>query len=151
MDASPVKVQFGAGGNRLPDWTNHDSEVDISKALPYADHSVDMVFAEHVVEHISHIQALAFLDECFRILKVGGAIRLCIPVLERLEPAHARDIITGHGHQAAYSTQLIKDFLRAAGFAGIRETARSGIDGHFTVIGTEKDSEETARIEALRP
>lgn len=103
------------------------------------------------MEHVTHIEALHFLDECFRILEPGGQIRLCIPVLEDLSPAHARDIITNHGHMAAYSRQLIKDFLRTAGFINVRETQRKDIDSHHKEIGVLKDDLETARIEATRP
>lgn len=147
-------VQFGAGGNHLPGWINHDLEqdgVDIAKPLPYGDNEVDVVFAEHVCEHVTTHQFLAFLDECKRILKPGCRIRLCMPVLERLDPSAGRDIILNHGHKAAYSTQTIKDFLRIAGFKGIVETKKRPTDGHWKVIGHEKDDRETARIEATKP
>lgn len=144
-------LNFGCGGNILPGWENHDADVDISKPLPYENNSIDQVFAEHVAEHIHPHKFLGFLDECRRILKPGGRIRICMPVLERLDPEAARDIILNHGHEAAYSTQLIMDFLRAAGFSGIKQTQRKPIDGHFRVIGRSKDDLETARIEAIKP
>lgn len=145
------KIQFGCGSNTLDGWENHDSDVDITKPLPYADAVFEIVFAEHVCEHIGSHEFLRFCEECHRILEPGGVLRLCMPVLERLEPAHGRDIILGHGHLASYTTNLIEHILRIAGFKDIRETWRIEIDSHWKVIGKEKDDLETARIEGIKP
>lgn len=143
------KVQFCCGGNILPGWDNRDIDCDMTKLpLPYADGAVDLILMEHGLEHFTVAQALAILDEFRRILKPGGMIRICCPVLERLNPGAGRDIALNHGHLIIFSTQSLKDFIRIAGFANIRETARSHFDGHWKVIGKEKDDIETARIEA---
>ncbi len=149
---SELKLNLGCGGNILKGFENHDSDLDISKRLPYADNSVSYVFCEHCVEHITHIEALGFFRECLRILKPGGTLRVCIPVLESLNREHAADIICGHGHKAAYTCDLIKHMLRVAGFGwqNIERTARADTDGHWKVIGDEKDMLETCRIEATK-
>lgn len=147
-----MKINFGCGGNKIPNWINHDIEVPIDKPLPYPSECAEYIHAGHVVEHISHIKALDFLIECHRILKPGGIVRICIPVLDRLSRDHARDIIRNHGHEAAYSSELIKYILFAAGFEkpNIRAVSRSELDGHFRVIGLEKDDLETSRWEATK-
>lgn len=145
-----TNVQFGCGGNILEGFINHDSDVDITKPLPYATGTVDFVLAEHVCEHVTTHQFLAFLDECYRILKPNGRIRLCMPVLDQLTNPAIRDIILNHGHLAAYSPTTIKKFVTAAGFHEIVETKRKPMDGHWKVIGKAKDDQETARIEATR-
>jgi len=146
-----MKVQFGCGGNILPGWENHDSDVDITAPLPYPDSSVDEVFSEHCMEHVDSHQAVRFLDECLRILKPGGKLRLCIPVIDRLEMAHARDIVFGHGHKATYTTTLLMHLLRITGFTGVVEVGfNPDIDGHWKVIGREKDGIETCRLEAFK-
>lgn len=146
-----LKLNLGCGGNILEGWENHDADLDITKPLPYADGSVSFIFAEHVCEHVTTHEFLRFLDECRRVLKPRGKIRLCMPVLDRLSPDAGRDIILNHGHQAAYSALLIKNFLRVAGFTAPGETERKDIDGHWRVIGRDKDDLETARIEATKP
>jgi predicted SAM-dependent methyltransferase len=147
-----MKLNLGCGGNRLEGFENHDADVDISKPLPWPDNSVDFILIEHCWEHIDSHAALRCLDECYRILKPGGVLRLCVPVLDRLERDHGRDIVFGHGHQAAYSTVLIFHLLRLAGFKpeNTQTTDRATIDGHWHVIGKEKDDLETARIEAVK-
>lgn len=152
MSDNKLFIQFGTGGNAIPGWKNHDADVDISKRLPYGNEQADFIFAEHVAEHINSHEFLYFCDECYRILKFGGTLRLCMPILERLDRAAKRDIILNHGHQASYSPQVIRDVLEAAGFdrAKIRETDRKDIDQHWKMIGHEKDDRETCRIEATK-
>jgi predicted SAM-dependent methyltransferase len=146
----PKNVNLGCGGNKLDGFNNYDSELDISKPLPFADNSVEFILAEHVVEHIAAHDAVRFLQECRRVLSPGGVFRLCIPVINRLPSDHALDIVFGHGHQAAYSTDLVYHLFRIVGFKNVVETPRKPIDGHWRVIGIEKDDLETLRIEAVK-
>ena len=146
-----MKVEFGAGGNRPNGWTTHDAEVDITKPLPYGDNTVDKIRAEHVCEHVTGPEFLRFLDECYRILKPGGRIRLCMPVLTNLDLVECRDIITNHGHLCAYNAALINTYVRVAGFKKGQEFApRNDTDGHHRVIGKERDDKETYRCEAIK-
>lgn len=147
---SELKIQLGCGGNILEGWTNHDSDVDITKPLPWEANTVDMILLEHVLEHVNTHHALLCLMECCRILKPSGRLRLCIPVLDRLDIEHGRDIVFGHGHQAAYTTGLVRHFLRLAGFRRIDSSFRKPCDGHWKIIGEEKDDVETARLEAIK-
>lgn len=147
-----MKIQFGAGGNRLEGWRNHDMDVNLEKLpLPYGNEVADMVFMEHCLEHFTVKQALAILDDIYRILKHGGRLRICCPILERLDVPAGRDIALNHGHLMIFSQQSLKDFIRLAGFTGIHSTGRSELDGHARVIGVEKDDRETARVEAFKP
>lgn len=147
-----MNVQFCCGGNRLEGFVNHDSEVDITKHLPYQDNSVDFVFCEHGAEHISGPQVLHFFEEVYRILKPGGVFRVCIPVLDRLNRSDAKAIIRLHGHLTIWNTALIGRVLWAAGFSenNIVLTERKDCDSHWKVIGKEKDDQETARWEGTK-
>lgn len=148
-----IKVQFGAGGNPLKGFENWDSDVDISQPLPYADESVSFVFIEHCLEHVTARQGFGFMQEAFRILRPGGTLRICVPTLSRIKDrAHALDLVVGHGHQMVFSHGSLIDMLFAAGFHKdqIKATSRAEIDGHWKVIGIEKDDLETLRIEARK-
>jgi SAM-dependent methyltransferase len=81
-----MQVQFGSGFNQLPGWDNRDLETDIRKALPFGIGSVEFVLAEHVIEHVEFREGLSFLQECFRILKPGGVLRLSFPDITRQIP-----------------------------------------------------------------
>lgn len=145
-----LKVNFGCGGNVIEGWKNHDSDVPIEQPLPYADGEVDFILIEHCMEHVTHIEALGFLKEAYRILKSGGTLRVCIPVLTRLDRPQAEDIIKNHGHKAVWNERLLEDFLWVAGFSNFHATLRKDCDGHRREIGEEKDMLETCRYEAIK-
>lgn len=146
-----MKLQFCCGGNRLPGWQNYDMDCDLTKLpLPFESESADVIFIEHGLEHFTVAQAVAILDEFYRVLKKGGKLRVCCPVLERLDKDAARDIALNHGHLIIFSSQSLKDLIRIAGFQNIQPARRDSIDGHYRVIGTAKDDLETARFVAIK-
>lgn len=49
--------------------------------LPLPDHSVDVVYSSHMMEHLTRTEARAFLVEVRRVLVTGGVIRLALPDL----------------------------------------------------------------------
>jgi SAM-dependent methyltransferase len=70
-------------------------ELDLT-ALQLEDETIDLIFASHVMEHISD-DALA-IKEIFRVLKPGGLAVLPVPIVaqETIEyPRHVRDV-DGH-------------------------------------------------------
>lgn len=77
------KIQFGSGKNILPGWENTDlPRVDIRKPLTYDTNSVDLVFHEHVIEHLDEVDGFNFMAECYRILNPGGIMRVSCPSLD---------------------------------------------------------------------
>lgn len=55
--------------------------LDICKPLPFADGSVDWVYAEHLIEHVPLSAGIGWLTEVRRILTPGGLLRLTTPDL----------------------------------------------------------------------
>ncbi len=151
---TPIWLNLGAGGNILPaPWQNHDFDMDITKPLPFADNSVERILGEHVCEHIDSANGARFFKEAFRILKPDGVLRVCVPVLNlMMTREHIFDLCTGHGHQQIYSAESLRMFLYGAGFemAKIDITDRRSCDGHWKVIGEDKDRLETLRMEATK-
>lgn len=91
-EGQELRVVFG------DHWSNHDGwlvldedEQDITKPLDFADESVDVIFTEHVLEHISFSDAISFLQEAKRILKSGGVLRIVCPGLEKLMSLDLKD------------------------------------------------------------
>jgi predicted SAM-dependent methyltransferase len=88
------KLQLGSGSNLYEGWLNTDVVdfkrkndvvyLDARKPFPLPDDSFDVVFSEHMIEHISFPDALQCLRECARILRPGGKIRIATPSLRRL-------------------------------------------------------------------
>ena len=85
-----MKLHLGCGNYHIPGWINcdiyppADKYFDIVQPMPFEDNSVDFIYSEHFLEHISVKEAKEFLLECVRILKVGGILRLSTPDLDVL-------------------------------------------------------------------
>jgi SAM-dependent methyltransferase len=65
-----------------------DLELEPNSRLPFADASQSAVYSCHVVEHLDDQTVGRMFDECFRILKPGGRIRVETPDAERIMAAY---------------------------------------------------------------
>ena len=131
------KLNLGCGGNILAGWENHDSEMDITKQLPYDNNSIDYIFIEHCVEHVTTPDAVRFFSECHRILKSDGTLRVAVPSADRiLEEADeeylswfgssgfgqptkrsaVQSILLNHGHLSAWNYPILEACIYAGGF-----------------------------------
>lgn len=176
------KIQFGAGGLHIEGWENYDGPdtVDITKPLPFPDRSVDVVFADMCLEHVTHREAWSFLEECFRVLAPRGLIRMTVPDFQRIwklkDPdwlrvnrqvtgndgslrEQMRTVIFGHGHQAIWSAQLLKAVMEAIGFDWVTvqlagesdfEELRN-IEQHHRSVGVAVASAESGCVEGVKP
>lgn len=66
---------------------------DLTKfPYPFKDESVDAIFASHFVEHLDGIERMKFFNECYRILKPAGKMRLLHPYYKSVravqDPTH---------------------------------------------------------------
>jgi predicted SAM-dependent methyltransferase len=115
QDAGVPGVQFGCGG-RLPKGVLNADLVgftdirlestapgrvyrvneapflhhDVTQPLPVEDGAFDWAYSEHLIEHISQAQAVAWLKDVRRVVKPGGLLRLTTPDLERYAAAYAQ-------------------------------------------------------------
>jgi predicted SAM-dependent methyltransferase len=86
------KLQIGAGENLLPEWLNSDLEpvqagcifLNALAQFPFSDQAFDYIYSEHMIEHIPYLGGLHMLQECFRVLKPGGKIRIATPDVRRI-------------------------------------------------------------------
>ena len=84
--AQLIRLNIGAGGSNLPGFIPLDIQTgtDATKPLPYADNSVDEIYASHVLEHIHHSKTFSTLTEWVRVLKPGGRLRVAVPDFDRI-------------------------------------------------------------------
>jgi predicted SAM-dependent methyltransferase len=86
------RLQIGTGDNVLCGWLNTDVRplletivfLDATTTFPFADGAFDYVFSEHVIEHISYLEARFMLGECLRVLRPEGRLRIATPSLENI-------------------------------------------------------------------
>lgn len=85
-------LNFGCGETYHPGWTNLDASPvspdvtahDLRQRFPFADGTFDAVYGSHVLEHLEPAAAEKLLQDCFRILRPGGILRIAVPDLETI-------------------------------------------------------------------
>jgi len=85
-------INLACGGKLCfqPGWVNADHrpsssdvlKVNLLETLPFDDNSFDVVYHAQFIEHLSIGDAKSFTEECYRILKPGGVLRIVTPDLE---------------------------------------------------------------------
>ncbi len=84
-----LKLNLGGGPKKIPGYTNVDAlewngATDIVHNLteydwPFEQNTVDEIFTEEFLEHISFKQTYNVLSECYRILKPRSKIQIQVP------------------------------------------------------------------------
>jgi predicted SAM-dependent methyltransferase len=119
---------------------------DASRRIPEPDESVHTIYSSHMLEHLAHDEAVAFLREAQRVLVRGGIIRIVVPNLDyfvreylqdndsqkfikdlgmvSIKPKtllkHMQYLIMGHRwHHAMYNEASLVQLIKAAGFINI--------------------------------
>jgi predicted SAM-dependent methyltransferase len=85
-------LNVGCGSKFHKDWVNidmvsyspHVKTCNLIKGIPYPDNQFDVVYHSQVLEHIPREHAAKFINECFRVIKPGGIIRIVVPDLENI-------------------------------------------------------------------
>jgi predicted SAM-dependent methyltransferase len=126
------------------DWCNVDAvrgpavhvQADAFR-LPFRDASLEEVFASDILEHAPWARSLAVLREWHRVLRPGGVLKVKTPNLRSLareigaaaDPSQTRFLVRkiyggqeqgGDFHYAGFTPDLLEDFLKVAGFTGIK-------------------------------
>lgn len=174
-----TKLQFGCGSNQLEGWQNYDRDLDLEKLpLPFRNESADFILLEHTLEHFTMRHAWLLIEDFYRILKPGGAVRIAVPDVERIwfkfTPAYGEAVKVGghgdgsltssvraavheHGHLSVWNQSLLAVFLSCAGFkiqpqrpGKSAHPALVGVEGHWRVVGEEIANIETSCLEGWK-
>ena len=163
------RLHLGSGKEHVDGWINIDSQplpgvdrvLDLTNGLPFDD--VELIFAEHFIEHLAYADALALLRECRRALRDDGVLRLSTPNLDWVWASHYRldldeaDQVRGcfaingafraWGHQFLYNERTLTATLHDAGFAAVTR-CEYGRSAHAALRGLERH-EKSADLGAL--
>ena len=91
-DTTPRRLHLGCGTVRIPEFCNVDIDPDteadiIDNVLTlrrFPDGFADLIYACHVLEHVSHEEAPEVLATWARVLKPGGELYISVPDLDRI-------------------------------------------------------------------
>jgi predicted SAM-dependent methyltransferase len=96
----PRCLEIGAGWNARPGWLTTDLNpppghvcvgLDATKSFEIPSETFDFVYSEHMIEHVSFEDGRNMLEECNRILKPHGVIRIVTPSLGFLSRVMSAD------------------------------------------------------------
>ena len=143
-----MNLHLGCGQVYHDGWINMDIDSpiadvkhDLRKTLPYSDRTIDHIYSEHFIEHLSREEGRFLLGECQRVLKPKGILRLSTPDLKWLvEKYLSREIYEWQdvgwlpdspcammnegmrlwGHRYVYDYKELSVLLKAMGFKTIK-------------------------------
>lgn len=109
-----VMLNIGCGTDYKEGWINIDNNSDnninrldlnwdLRYSLPFADNSVDFIFNEHFIEHLTVEESQKSIKDFMRVLKPGGVMRIAMPDMEDVIELYndpnwkKRPVIKNHG------------------------------------------------------
>lgn len=170
---SAVLVNVGCGELTRKGWVNLDAGppnkaryyYNAINPLPFADGSVEHIHAEHFLEHLDYFDACRFISDSFRVLGLGGSLRIIVPDLEKYihayyqndrdffdklrdlggsaAPLTTRAMVCnqmfrmGTAHKFAWDFETLTAALRAAGFGVIERSERDAVAPKYQIDGQD--------------
>lgn len=144
--------------------SSHFYQHDLKYGIPIQDASVDVIFSCHFLEHLRLPIARKLLRESYRVLKVGGIVRIVVPDLDYavslLNSGERRRSLESYffvdhdecdfsRHKYMYDYVLLADELAKAGFGQIeKKTFREGVCPDLDIL--DNRPEESLFVEAKR-
>ena len=134
----PKILNLGGGSLLSDSWLTADMVpradvfIDLTKPLPLASGSIDAVYSEEVIEHIDLETGTRMLEECFRVLKSGGGLRITTPSLNyfaflsfdsKVATNEINSIFYDHGHRHIYAEEELRKLLEEVGFSEILKSS----------------------------
>lgn len=157
---SSAMLNMGCGGNTKPNFCNLDYDWrpgvdvvwDVTRGLPFPDRHCGGIFTEHMIEHISFLDARALLRDCLRIMSPGATMRIVVPdgeiylseyakhlrgeptsipyaerdrkINDRATPIYSiNSIFRDHGHLFIWDAETMGVEMEAAGFVDVQKTS----------------------------
>lgn len=122
----------------LVEYDHIDFKNDVRDLSMFKSNAIDLIYNSHVFEYFDRVEGKEVLNEWYRVLKVGGILRLAVPDFEGimkvyqkysdidhkgiLGPLYGRRQL-GDGfiyHRTCYDFSSLKKILEEAGFKNIK-------------------------------
>lgn len=181
----PVMLNVGCGTDYKKGWINIDNNSDnniekldlnwdLRNPLPFPDNSVDYIFNEHFMEHLTVEEGIQANRDFLRVLKKGGVLRIAMPDLEKTVEEYTNknwrkqtviknqslDFVKTRaelmnmafrwwGHQWLYDWEELRRRLEEAGATHITR-AKHGVSKHEPLNGLEIRDESLLVAEVVK-
>lgn len=161
----------------LADYPHIECRRDVRNLDCFADNSVELIYACHVLEYFDRAEVIPVLVEWRRVLKYGGILRLSVPdwnALVRIYqasgdlstiigPLYGNWDVPGTGirlhHQTVYDWHDLRELLVKTGFTAIhhwcwRTTEHADVDDYSQAYWPHMDKEHgimvSLNVEAVK-
>lgn len=148
-----IFINLGCGDIASPEFINVDVRpaphvhyvCDVTDLSIFEDNWTDLVYACHILEHISHRELKKVLWEWRRILKPGGILRLSVPDFDKIVHIYEScscnissilgPLMGGQGyehnaHCCVFNHKYLSDRFREVGFREIRQWDPGRVANH---------------------
>lgn len=138
-----ICLHLGCGNKNDPRFINIDADAypnvhfiqNIENLNNFASNSADLIYATHVLEHISHRKLVSVLKEWYRVIKPGGMIRISVPDFDILieayrnsgnnlghimEPLMGGQNYENNYHRSAFTEKYLSELFNKVGFSNIK-------------------------------
>jgi len=123
MDKTKIKyLNLACGNNYIinDEWLNLDyikkegvQKIDLLRKLPIKSNSIEAVYCSHFIEHIPAERVIFFLNECKRVLKNNGTLRIVTLDFEKMVIEYLERRESDDSEKADYMMMSIIDqFVR---------------------------------------
>lgn len=148
-DRTSRRLHLGCGDVRIPGFCNVDIDLmtkadltdDITRLKKFPDGFAEVIYACHVLEHMSHEEVPQVLSTWHRVLSPGGRIYISVPDIDRIvkiyqenwEHFHTRPNTPWIGliyggqtdqydfHKTGFNITWMQELLERAGFNTVEE------------------------------
>ena len=88
--------------------------------IPIEDNSVDAIVGGEFIEHLYALDAVSFLAEAFRVLKVGGVLLVTTPNPYDIKRKYRKESILGFSHVSQHFPDILKLQFKMSGFSKVK-------------------------------
>jgi SAM-dependent methyltransferase len=159
------------------EWDSRILLHDLTKRFPWPDASVDAIYTSHTLEHFSKGDGRRFLEECHRVLRQSGLLRVVVPDLRAFVAGYiegrlrADDFVTELGvlpyaeggslktrlasvfqfpHKCMYDARRLTEILDEIGFAVSSRTAYDSDIDDILLLEFERRAAHHAVVEGRK-
>jgi predicted SAM-dependent methyltransferase len=179
-----LKLHLGCGMRHIPgyvhvdvlDAPHIDHRCSVDNLCDFADGSVDLIYASHVLEHFGRHEVEAVLRGWYRVMRPGGVLRIAVPdfssVVALYEQEGLQDGFSGliglicggqrnqyDFHKIIFDESFLSFLLKKVGFSGVRRwdwrtTEHANIDdfsqSYIPHMNKEKGQLMSLNVEATK-
>ena len=125
---NPIRVVVGASGVAFKKWISteqawHDITVYDSWSQYFAPGTIDRIVAEHVLEHLTHVQTVQTLKNFYQFLNQNGCVRIAVPDGNHTSMEYIQNVRPGGSgrgaddHKILYTISSLTELFQSEGFS----------------------------------